>query len=216
MKLRKKDIAAVVAQGLALLAASIVVVPGLAVALYALAVWVWPGLWSPVALGAALGLSLLVPIGVLLARWDTVASEGRNSPDLAIRGDVPRLLRWLLQTMDERLPGDLGEAAVAKVHARFGRVVCGMYWLGWRNRAHGLRRYVSRPLVGAEGEASWRRRFEEVDGVAFGVRDDGSCYYSRRLWFGLKFVAGHRVYQLLDKTTYLPVPTCTVKTAKGA
>jgi hypothetical protein len=213
VKLRKKDLAAVVAHGLGLLAASIVVVPGLAVALYALAVWAWPWLWSPVALGAALGLSLVVPIGVLLARWDKLATEGRNSPDLAIRGDVLRLVRWLIQTMDERLPGDLGEATVAKLHARFGRVVCGIYWLGWRNRAHGLRRYVSQPLHGAEGEAAWRRRFEEVDGVAFGVREDGSWYYSRRLWFGLKFVTGHRVYQLLDKSTYLPVPTCTVKGA---
>lgn len=193
--------------GLLLLAVSIAVMPGLGPLVYGLAVWLRPSLSSPVGWAVAIAQSLLVPLAVALASWDKLPTAGSWGTHPTIRGDVPRALRWL-QTMDERLPGGLYEPTVERLLERVGRYWTSLYWLGWRNRAHGFRRLVSK----ASTEAAYLQRFpEDESGKTKGVRVDGSWYWSRRLG-PLRAVAGYRVYLLLDGS-YLAVPTCTIKRA---
>lgn len=193
--------------GLVLLAASIAVVPGLGPLLYGLAVWAWPALSSPIGWAVALGQSLLVPLAVGLARWDQAPTAGSWGTHPTIRGDVPRALRWL-QTIDERLPGGLYEPTVERLLQRAGRHGAALYWIGWRNRAHGLRRVLGAPST----QAAYLQRFpEDDDGKTQGVREDGTWYWSRKLG-PLRAVAGHRIYLLLDGS-HLAVPTCTIKRA---
>lgn len=148
-------------------------------------------------------LPLVTLLAVLLARWDKHPTPGTYDTVPTIRGDVPAWLRWL-QTNDERLPGGLHEPTVLRVFQRFGRVVCSWYWIGWRNRAHGLRRVFGLPST----EAMAGIRFPVVEGKASGTRPDGTWYWSRDLW-RLRVVAGHRIYML--PTGYLAVPTFTIK-----
>lgn len=153
---------------------------------------------------------LLPPVtlfAVLLARWDKQPTRGTYDTVLTIRGDVPGWLRWL-QTNDERLPGGLHEPTVLRVFERFGRVLCSWYWIGWRNRAHGLRRGFGLPST----EAMANIRFPVVNGKASGTRPDGTWYWSRDFW-GLRAVAGHRIYML--PTGFLAVPTFTIKLGGG-
>jgi hypothetical protein len=45
--------------------------------------------------------------------------------------------KWLM-TPDVDLPGDLTVPAVKDVYDRYGSFLCSWYWLGFRNRWHGL------------------------------------------------------------------------------
>lgn len=143
----------------------------------------------------------------LLARWDKQPTPGTYDTVPTIRGDVPGWLRWL-QTNDERLPGGLHEPTVLRVFERYGRLVCSWYWIGLRNRAHGLRRAFGLPST----EAMANIRFPMVNGRANGTRPDGTWFWSRDFW-RLRAVAGHRIYML--PTGYLAVPTFTVKFGGG-
>lgn len=154
-------------------------------------------------------LPLLPLLAVLLARWDKVPTPGSWGDYPTIRGDVPRWLSWL-QTVDERLPGGLYEPTVVRILERYGRTLCSLYWIGWRNRAHGLRRAMGRPST----EAAWKSSFKPDErGRAYGVREDGTWYWSQLFgpsWLRLVVVAGYRVYRLADGA-YLAVPTATIK-----
>lgn len=114
----------------------------------------------------------------------------------------PARLGALEQTLDDRLPGGTYEPTVSRMLERFGPYWTSVYWIGWRNRAHGLRRVLGRPST----EAAYLVRFPPG---ARGVRPDGSWYWERA--FGpLRVVAGHRVYRIAPGD-YLAVPTLTVK-----
>lgn len=197
--------------GLLLLAVSLAVQPLLAPMVYGVLLYHWPQLWHPAAAAVTAFLGLAVIVAVLLAKWDEEPTPGSWGLHPTIRGDVPKPLRWL-QTNDERLPGGLYEETVAKLLERTGRVVCSMYWLGWRNRAHGMRKVFGKYLHGEEGKAALTTLFDEVDGKVKGVRPDGSWFYRKRLFGAFVFVCGHRVYDLHDGR-YLVVPTCTAKRA---
>ena len=150
----------------------------------------------------------LTLLAVLLARWDRSLTPGTFGGPPVRRGDVPRWLLWL-QTNDERLPGGLHEPTVLRVYERFGRVICSWYWIGLRNRAHGLRRVFGRPST----EEMANIRFPIADGKASGTRPDGTWYWSRDIW-RLRVVAGHRIYLL--PSGYMAVPTFTIKRATHA
>lgn len=146
-------------------------------------------------------MPFLTLLAVLLARWDTRKTYGSYGGPAVLRGDVPDGLRWL-QTNDERLPGGLHEPTVAKVYGRWGRVACSWYWIGWRNRAHGLRRVFGVPST------------EEMANIRFpsgeGTRPDGTWFWSRKVG-PIRVVAGHRIYML--PSGYMAVPTLTFKTS---
>lgn len=80
------------------------------------------------------------PIVCLFARWDkdvtTFTGGASDNGPPTIRGDLPRWA-WPWETIDERLPGGMYEETVRKVHRRFGRYWCSVYWL-MRNRMMGL------------------------------------------------------------------------------
>lgn len=145
----------------------------------------------------------LTLMAVLLARWDKHPTPGTFDAVSVIRGDVPRWLIWL-QTNDERLPGGLHEPTVKQKYDRYGKVICSWYWIGVRNRAHGLRRLLSLPSTEEMGGI----RFPRVNGKAYGVRPDGTWFWSRDFW-GFRAVAGHRIYFVDGK--YMAVPTFTIK-----
>lgn len=146
--------------------------------------------------------SLLAPILVLLAlpfiKWDKEATtDGGNT---YVRGDLPGWLDFL-STPDERLPGGLYEPAVKAIYDKYGQLVTAWYWLGLRNRMHGLAAKTGIPTP-----TDW----QDV------VHGDDEYFVKLPLWWrrkplGTKFAfkAGYRIYQLLDKT-YLAVPCFTV------
>ena len=150
-------------------------------------------------------LPMLTLLAVLLARWDKLPTTGTYDKVMVIRGDVPNWLRWL-QTNDERLPGGLHEPTVLKMYQRFGKVICSWYWIGIRNRAHGLRRTFGVPTTEAMGGI----KFPYVNGKASGTRPDGTWFWSKDFWF-LRVVTGHRIYLL--PSGYMAVPTLTIKFA---
>jgi hypothetical protein len=149
-------------------------------------------------------LSLLA---VACARWDQESTPDQWGTTPTRRGDLPRWARWM-QTMDDRLPGGTYEPTVARMLERRGRFWTSVYWIGWRNRAHGLRRYFGTPST----EAAYKTSFKpDAQGRIDGVREDGSWYWQRSLW-GFRIVAGHRVYRIAPGE-YLAVPAVTIKRA---
>jgi hypothetical protein len=154
-------------------------------------------------------LVLLCPplsmLAVACARWDRHATPDQWGTTPTERGDLPRWARWM-QTMDERLPGGTYEPTVARMLERRGRYWTSVYWIGLRNRAHGLRRRFGRPST----EDAYRASFQPDErGRIDGVRSDGSWYWQRSAW-GLRVVVGHRVYRI-KPGEYLAVPTVTIK-----
>jgi hypothetical protein len=191
--------------GLFLLLVSVAVTVGAAALLYAIAVFCNPQLWSWWGAGISAALSLLVPVVCLFTKWDTEPTPGSWISYPTIRGDLPKGFRWL-QTTDERLPGGLYEPTVVKIFERVGKYWTSVYWLGLRNRAHGLRAYFAQP----SNEESFHTIFQEnKHGIIRGWRSDGTWYFSVR-FFGFKLVLGHRVYCLLD-SSFIAVPTVTLK-----
>jgi len=149
-------------------------------------------------------VALFAPFLVLLAlpfiRWDATPGPDRSGNHFAIRGDLPRWLAWL-STPDERLPGGLYEPTVLSIHKRFGRFFCAWYWLGVRNRVHGLAALAGVPTVDYwPPEPGYYQR--------------GQLWWLRHpLWGGrLAFKAGYRSYKLLDGT-FLAVPVFTLTKA---
>jgi len=160
---------------------------------------------KPIAIALFLQLAaLLAPLFVLLAlpfiRWDGGFSLDRSNNHPAVRGDMPKWLRWL-ETPDERLPGGLYEPTVKSVYRRFGSLICVWYWLGIRNRLHGLAASFGEPA-----ERPW--------GPEFGMQRQGSLWWIRKPLLNgrLAFKAGYRVYTLPDKS-FLAVPVFTVTVA---
>lgn len=202
-----------VAQGLVLLLASLAVPFGLPLA-WVVLLWSLTPVLTPLALSLVPVLMslalLLVPVLPVLAvagaRWDSTPTTDQHGQGLTLRGDLPGWARWM-QTLDDRLPGGTYEPTVAALLARVGRFWTSVYWIGWRNRAHGLRRVFGLPST----LQAYNERFHPVDGVAQGVRSDGSWYWARTLG-PLRVVAGHRIYRLPGEV-FLAVPTATVKRA---
>lgn len=157
---------------------------------------------------ASLFVLLCPPLSLLavaFARWDDDPTPDQWGTTPTPRGDLPRWARWM-QTMDERLPGGTYEPTVARMLSRWGRYWTSVYWIGWRNRAHGLRRTFGRPST----EDAYRTSFQpDAKGRVYGVRSDGSWYWERR-WWQLRLVVGHRVYRI-QPGEYLAVPTFTIK-----
>ncbi len=146
-------------------------------------------------------LTMLV---VARARWDDVPTPDQWGTTPTVRGDLPRWAMWM-QTLDDRLPGGTYEPTVAALLARWGRYWTSCYWLGWRNRAHGLRAVLG---TASTSEAYAVRFPPDERGRIYGVRSDGTWYWERRVG-PLRIVAGHRIYRLPDG--FLAVPTLTVK-----
>lgn len=191
-----------VLKGLVLLAASLAVPFGLPLIVAPLLWHVMPAL-TPLAL-------LLVPVLPMLAvagaKWDSEPSTDQHGQGLTQRGDLPGWARWM-QTLDDRLPGGTYEPTVAAMLAKVGRYWTSVYWIGWRNRAHGLRKTFGRPST----LEAYLTRFEFIGDVAQGVRSDGSWYHAEQIG-SLLWVAGHRIYKL-PGDQYLAVPTATIKKA---
>nr|WP_315237729.1 hypothetical protein [uncultured Albidiferax sp.] len=149
-------------------------------------------------------VALLAPFLVLLAlpfiRWDTDLSLDPSGRHPATRGDLPRWLAWL-GTPDERLPGGLYEPTVKSIYRRFGHVWCAWYWLGVRNRVHGLA-----AMLGVPTSAFWPPEP--------GYYTRGNLWWLRYPLLGgrLAFKAGYRSYKLLDGT-FLAVPVFTITKA---
>lgn len=143
-------------------------------------------------------VSLLAPVLVLFAlpfvRWDLTETSD-EAGDVAIRGDLPRWLAWL-GTPDERPPGGLYESTVKKIYQKYGKYVTTWYWLGIRNRMHGLNYLFRKPTTG----------YFEKEGLE--DRPDGTWRYVKPLGF-LQFVAGYRSY-LIDGQ-FWAIPVFTVK-----
>lgn len=141
------------------------------------------------------------------AVWDAEPSTDQHGQGMTIRGDLQPKDMWR-QTLDDRLPGGTYEPTVAKMLEEKGRDATAAYWIGRRNRAHGLRKKYGVP----SDQASYNTRFiEDAKGRVNGIRPDGSWYWQRKVG-PFKVVAGHRIYKLLDGS-YLAVPTATIKKA---
>ena len=149
--------------------------------------------------------ALFAPFMVLFAlpfiKWDkdeTVDGMGRYS---TIRGDLPKWLSFL-GTPDERLPGGLYEPAVLSIYNRFGALFTAWYWLGIRNRLHGLA-----ASFGVVTEEGWPNPPDNSD--EYYVR--GKLWWRRKPIWGGKFAfkAGYRIYHLVD-LTYRAVPCFTI------
>lgn len=149
-------------------------------------------------------LNLAVSIGVipfawltpLFAKWDKEPTEGR------IRGDLPKWLGWF-STPDERLPGGFYEPTVASMYDKHGKLLTAMYWVGWRNRAHGFRAYTEKPATEAQ-YLNWdKSKFV----------DYGDGLWKLTLGFGgFVFVTGYRIYKQPGEV-YKAIPTFTIKRA---
>lgn len=141
------------------------------------------------------------------ARWDTEPTPDQHGQVPTIRGDLPRWAMWM-QTLDDWLPGGTYEPTVAALLQRWGRYWCSVYWIGWRNRSHGLRRTFGRPSTAA----AYFTHFEpDAEGFVYGIREDGTWYWALPLG-PLRMVAGYRIYRLPGEQ-YLAVPTATIKRA---
>lgn len=129
----------------------------------------------------------------LFAKWDKEPTEG------VIRGDLPKWLSWF-STPDERLPGGMYEPTVASMYEKRGKLVTSMYWLGFRNRAHGFRQLTGKPATEAQHMNSDKARYIDL----------GDGLWRLTLVFGpFRFVTGYRVYN--QKGTYVAIPTFTIK-----
>lgn len=106
----------------------------------------WPILVALLVMAAGLLAPVLVLLALPFARWDSAVSLDSNGQGRVQRGDLSRWAAWL-STPDERLPGGTYEPKVARVLARCGRFCCSWYWLGVRNRLHGLAFAFARPLT---------------------------------------------------------------------
>lgn len=157
---------------------------------------------------ASLFVLLCPPLSLLavaFARWDDEPTPDQWGTTPTPRGDLPRWARWM-QTMDERLPGGTYEPTVGRMLTRLGRYWTSVYWIGLRNRAHGLRRSFGQPST----EDAYATSFgPDSKGRIYGVRSDGSWYWERRA-LGFRLVVGHRVYRTAPGD-YLAVPTFTIK-----
>lgn len=91
----------------------------------------------------------IVPFALPFIRWDNTLSAGNWDKTRVIRGDLPSWLSWL-GTPDERLPGNLEEPSMRKMYQWFGPRVAAWYWLGVRNRLHGLAFTCALPLPNNE------------------------------------------------------------------
>lgn len=74
---------------------------------------------------------------------------------------------WLL-TPDVPLPGDLTLPEVQTVYDAWGYGLCSLYWLGWRNRLHGLDFTFAQRLPMAWDES------------AMGLQTQGALWWCRR------------------------------------
>ena len=150
-------------------------------------------------------VSLFAPLLVFLAlpliRWDHELTNGSYGQWPTVRGDLPGWLRWL-QTPDERLPGGLYEPTVRDLLDRRGRVVCSWYWLGLRNRAHGLQASFGKPAT--------LEQFATRIGEGFTDLGNGLWAYRKKLG-PIVFQTGYRVY--LNPMGYLAAPAFTFKKA---
>ena len=149
-------------------------------------------------------LALTAPLLVLLAlpfiKWDKEATMEDESRYSLVRGDLPKWLDFL-STPDERLPGGIYEPAVAAIYAKYGATVCSWYWLGLRNRMHGLDAKFGIPT-----DKDWDGPFSDDE---YFVR--APLWWRRKPIFGGKFAfkAGYRFYTVLDKSI-LAVPCFTI------
>lgn len=145
--------------------------------------------------------------------WDTEPSTDQHGMGLTIRGDLHPDDAWR-GTLDDRLPGGTYEPTVAKMLEEKGRDATAFYWIGRRNRAHGMRRKYARPST----LEAYNERFEpDENGHVYGIRSDGTWYRERRIG-PFKRVTGWRIYRALIKGKsgefeYLAVPTATIKKA---
>jgi hypothetical protein len=149
--------------------------------------------------------ALFAPFVVLFAlpfiRWDreeTVDGMGRF---LIVRGDLPNWLSYL-GTPDERLPGGLYEPTVLSIYNKTGKWFTAWYWLGLRNRIHGLAASFGRIV-----EEGWPNPIDNSD--EYYVR--GDLWWRRKPIWGGKFAfkAGYRIYHLTNGT-YRAVPCFTI------
>lgn len=106
--------------------------------------------------------------------------------------------KWLL-TPDVELPGDLSLPAVKSIHDRWGFLITSLYWLGFRNRWHGLDFSFAQRLP-----LAW-------DQSAFGLQEQGDLWWLRYPLGKFQFKAGWR----LVVANGLPygTPCCTITRA---
>jgi len=139
----------------------------------------------------------LVFIALAGAKWDAFPSLDSNGQGLTIRGDLPDWA-WFLQTPDERLPGGTYEPTVASVLEKYGPLVCSLYWLGLRNRMHGLAAYFGVPVA-----SPWS--------PIPGFYDNGVLWWLRYPIGRFQLKAGYRTYGI--KGQWLAVPCLTITKA---
>jgi hypothetical protein len=164
---------------------------------FLLALLLGAGWWS---FSVFLIVPVLVACALPSATWDAQPSPDSNGQRSVVRGDLAAHWYWL-ETPDERLPGGTYEPTVWAFYTRWGRWLCSLYWLGWRNQLHGLAFRYRRPLA-----APW-------------PLDPGSYSNSEGLWWmrknlpggWLQYKAGWRQY-LIDGVLY-GIPCCTITRA---
>lgn len=154
---------------------------------------------TPILTGLLLSItSLVAPLLVLLAlpfaKWDDFPSVARDGTT-TIRGDLPNWLSWL-STPDERLPGGLYETEHKALLEKTGKYFASWYWLGWRNRLHGLRMALGKPTY---DYITYSPGFSERGDI---------WHYSKQIGI-FRFAAGYKVYKLLDGS-FRAAPVCTV------
>lgn len=149
-------------------------------------------------------VSLLAPLAVLVALFG-VKREAQASIDphtgLAIRiGYLPRWAAWWADPI-EPLPGGLYEPTQLRIYKLLKFYGAAYYWLGLRNRAHGLAMRFQKPMTGYF-------YLEASDGMH---RRDGVWQYYKGLG-PLCFVAGYRAYHT-PALGYYGTPVFTLKRA---
>ncbi len=157
-------------------------------------------------------VSLFSPLLMLIAlpfiRWDKEESTvskfeadgkggGEMIPYPAIRGDLPKIFKWL-ETPDERLPGGLYEATVKDIHDKYGKYICSWYWLGLRNQVMGL------------AAALGQKTTDYIPEEPLGYWERGDIWRYAIAFGPVKFVTGFQVYKVLDGT-FTAVPVFTLK-----
>jgi hypothetical protein len=137
---------------------------------------------------------LLVAIALPFAKWDSTPTLDSNQQGMTIRGDLPGWASFL-STPDERLPGGTYEPAVTEVLNKYGKWICSWYWLGLRNRMHGLASRYKVPL-----SAPWPS--------APGYYEQGDLWWLRKQLGRFQLKAGWRQYTIGGKL--YAVPACTI------
>lgn len=140
-------------------------------------------------------------------KWDANATPDskRTSGSETVRGDLPAWLSWLT-TPDERLPGGTYEATVKRLLDRLGKYATAYYWIGVRNRAHGLAYLFRKPMT---NHFNAMTDYKDLNGL---LERDGVWRFYWGLPFGFCFVAGYRSYHS-DALGYYGTPVFTIKRA---